>query len=144
MLEYFSKNTTLNLATVDAESIIPFSTQKIQKGNCVVMSGNSAEVNQCGVYNVNVGLCFNASVAGDLTFEMYVNGVQQPQAERIVSVTADDYFTVDLSTYVTKQDNNTCCPCTAPTSVYFTVSSSVADNDVAFTTTDIQVYKATR
>lgn len=146
MIEYFSKNASITLGVANTETIVPFSTNHLSKGNCVVMSGNSAEVNQCGIYDVNVGLSFSAGTTADLTFKLYVDNVAQPQAERVVSVsTVDDYYTVDFSTYFTKGNNNCKCnPCTSPTNVYITVSASVADVEITFVTTDIQVYKVTR
>ena len=146
MLEYYSKNATVTLAAANQETVVPFNTRSLQKGKSVVMSGNSADINCCGVYNVNVGACFSAGTVADVTFRLYVDNVAQPQAERTVSAaTVDDFYTVDFSTYVTKQDNNcNCNPCTAPTNVYVTVSASVADVALTFETTDMQVYKATR
>ena len=144
MLEYFSKNVSLTLGAIDAESIVPFSTQRILKGCCESMSGNSAQLNKCGVYNVDCDVCFETDVTSDITFRLYVDGVAQPQTETTVTVSGADVFrTAHISTYVPKQDNNCRCnPCTAPTNVYLAVSSSEADTTVAFKTTDIQVYKA--
>lgn len=145
MLEYFSKNVTINTGAIDAQSIVPFSTSKIQKGNNVVMSGNSAEINCCGVYNVNFGITFSPSAVGDITFALVVDGVTQPQTQRTVTVAAGDSYTVDFSTYVVKQGNNCRCnPCSMPTNVYVAVSASAADVDLAVETSDIQIYKATK
>ena len=145
MLEYFSKNITVALGAANAQSILPFNTRKIQKGSSVIMSGNNAEINECGVYNVNCGVSFSASVAGDITFILFVDGVAQPQTERTVTAAVGDTYSVDFSTYVTKQGNNCRCnPCSAPTSVYVAVSASVADTDLTVETSDIQIYKATR
>lgn len=144
MLEYFSKNATVQLGAIGAESEVPFTTQKLAKGCNASISGNSVQINKCGVYNVDCDLCFEASAAADITFVLYVDGVAQPQTEMTVSVSGADVFvTTHLNTYVTKQDNNCRCnPCSAPTNVYLAVSSSVADVDVAFETTNITVYKA--
>ena len=144
MLEYYSKNNTLTLGAVNAESIVPFTIQRILKGCSENMSGNSAQLNKCGVYNVDCDVCFSAGAAADLTFILYVNGVAQPQTETTISVgAADDFYAARISTYVSKGDNNCRCnPCTSPTSVYLAVSSSVADTEVTFKTTDIKIYKA--
>ena len=143
MLEYFSKNVNMTLGAADTETNVPFNTRHVQKGSNVQMSGNSAEINCCGLYNANVGICFSGSAASDVTFKLYVDNVAQPQATRTVSIaTADDFYTVDFSTYIQKRGNNTNCPCTSPTSVYVTVSSSVADLDLTLQTTDIQIYRA--
>ena len=143
MIEYYSKNTSIELGAIGAESIVPFSIQKLSKGCTVAMSGNSAQINKCGIYNVDCNVCFEASAAADITFVLYVDGTPQPQTETTVSVSGADVFvTADISTYVTKQDNNCKCnPCTSPTNVYLAVSSSVADTEVSFKTTDIQIYK---
>lgn len=143
MLEYFSKNTTLALGAIGAESIVPFTNQKLLKGCNTIMSGNTVQLNKCGVYNIDCDLCFEASAAADLTFVLYVNGVAQPQTEMTVSISdANVLETTHINTYVTKQDNDCRCnPCTTPTNIYLAVSSSVADVDVAFETTNIQAYK---
>lgn len=143
MLEYFSKNTTVALGAIGVESIVPFSNQKLLKGCNTTLSGNSVQINKCGVYNVDCDLCFEVSAASDITFVLYVDGIAQPQTEMTVTLSGANVFeTVHVNTYVTKQDNNCKCnPCTAPTNVYLAVSASVADVDVAFETTNIQVYK---
>lgn len=143
MLEYFSKNATVSLGAIDAESTVPFQNQKLLKGCTTVMAGDSVQMNKCGVYDVDCDLCFEASAACDLTFTLYVNGVAQPQTVRTVTIAAADTFcTTHIDTYVSKQDDNCRCnPCTSPTNVYLAVSASVADIDVSFVSTDIQVYK---
>lgn len=143
MLEYFSTNVNVGLGAIDSESIVPFSNQKLVKGCTTVMSGNTIQINKCGVYEIDCDLCFEVGAAADLTFKVYVDGVAQPQTVRTVSLSGTGVNeTTHISTYVTKQDNNCRCnPCSAPTSVYVTVSSSVADTDVEFVTTDIQAYK---
>lgn len=145
MIEYFSKNTQVSLGAANAQSIVPFNTSKIQKGNDIVMSGNSAEINSCGVYNVDCDISFGASAAADITFILVVDGVAQPQTEQTVTAAVDNNYSTSFSTYVTKQGNNCRCnPCSAPTSVYVAVSASVADIDLTIQTSDIQIYKATR
>lgn len=143
MLEYFSTNNTISLGAINAESVVPFTNQKLLKGCTAVMSGNTAQLNNCGVYDVDIDLCFEASAACNLTFTLYVDGIAQPQSIRTITIGgADEFSTTHISTYVTKQDNNCRCNmCTAPTNIYLAVSASVADIDVGFTTTDIQVYK---
>ena len=139
MLEFYSKNAAVNLSAANQETIVPFTTRTLQKGNCATMSGNTVDLNSCGVYSVNAGLCFQGSAASDVTFKLYVDNVAQPQAEKTVSIaTIDDYYTVDLSNYVPKN-----CACN-PTNVYITVSASVADLSLTFETTDIQVYRVTK
>ena len=143
MLEYFSKNANIELGAIGAESIVPFSNQRLLKGCTAAMSGNSAQINKCGVYDIECDLCFEVSAACNLTFVLYADGVAQPQTETTVTLSdADVFSTASINTYVTKQDNNCKCnPCTAPTNIYLAVSSSVADTEVSFQTTDIKVYK---
>ena len=144
MLEYFSKNANIELGAIGAESIVPFSNQRLLKGCTASMNGNSIQINKCGVYGVDCDVCFETSAACDITLTLYVDGVAQPQATFTSTVAATDTFvTSHISTYVTKQDNNCRCnPCTTPTNIYLAVSSSVADTEVSFQTTDIKVYKA--
>ena len=143
MLEYFSTNATITLGAADTESIVPFQNQKILKGCTAAMSGNSVQLNKCGVYDIDCDLCFAVSAACDLTFTVYVDGIAQPQSVRTVTVAdADTFCTTHIATYVTKQDDNCRCNlCTAPTNVYVAVSASVADIDVTLKTSDIQVFK---
>lgn len=143
MLEYFSKNTAITLGAVGVESIVPFSNQHLLKGCGTAMSGNSLQINKCGIYDIDCDLSFSADIASTLTFTLYVDGVAQPQTVSSETITAaDNSRSVHLSTYVTKQDNNCRCnPCTAPTNIYLTVSSSVADTVVTFDTTNIKAYK---
>lgn len=142
MLEYFSKNNTVTLGAAGAESVVPFSNRHLQKGTTAEMSGNTVDLNCCGLYDVSIGLSVSSATAADLTFVLYVDNVAQPQTQRTISAaTIDDYYTVDISTYVQKQGNNTACPCTSATNVYLAVSASVADAVLTFETTDIQVYK---
>ena len=144
MLENYSINTIVELSTADSESIVPFVNQKLIKGCSTSMSGNTVQLNKCGVYKIDCDLCFAVDATADLTFKVYVDGIAQPQTVRTVSLAAaDSYETTHISTYVTKQDNNCKCnPCTSPTNVYVTVSASVADTVVTFAITDIQAYKA--
>lgn len=144
MLEYFSKNNTLTLGTADVESTVPFNSRHIQKGCTAVMSGDSAEINKCGVYDVRCDVCFSASTTADVTMVLYVDNVRQPQTERTVSVsTVDDFYTMNFETYVQKNDNNCGCNvCTSPTDLRVAISASVADVVLTFETTDIQIYRA--
>lgn len=143
MLEYYSTNANIELGAIDAESVVPFTNQRIVKGCTTTMSGNTVQISKCGVYEVDCDLCFEASAAADITFKVYVDGVAQPQTLRTVSVSgADTFCTTHISTYVSKQGNDCRCnPCTTPTNVYVAVSSSAADTEVNFVTADIQVYK---
>ena len=141
MIEYYSKNQVLPLTESQATNV-PFAVRKLQKGCTIVMSGDSAQIQKCGVYYVEFDASFTASAATNLIFTLYVDGVAQPESTQTVTVSATDtYCTSHFSTYVQKRDNNcNCNPCTAPTSIYVTVTPSATAN-VTFETTKLLAYK---
>ncbi len=143
MLEYFSKNAVIQLGAVGVETTIPFTNQHLLKGCGSVMSGNTVQINKCGVYDVSCDLCVSANNISNLEIKLYVDGVVQPQTDVITSISvADNYSTVHIDTYITKQnDNCKCNPCSSPTTVYLTISSSVADTIVTIQTSDNNVYR---
>lgn len=102
MLEAYSLN-----ITVPADSIIPFNNVTLQKGCTAVLSGNSTiQLNKCGVYMVEV----DASAASAATIQLFKDGVAQAQAQ---STGTSPSFT----TLVQVTENNSCCPCSSPTTL---------------------------
>ena len=100
MLEAYSLNQTV--ASMDA---VPFTSVSLKKGCTAELSGASTiQLNKCGVYMVS----FNASSATATTVELYKNGIEQPQAQ---STGLNPSFV----TLVQVTENNSCCPCSAPT-----------------------------
>ena len=123
MLEAYSIN-----QTVGTMEPIPFTSVSLKKGCTAELSGTSAiQLNKCGVYMIE----FTASSATATTVELYKNGAEQIQAQ---STGLNPSFT----TLVQVAENNTCCPCTAPTTIQVL---NVDDADATFTDVHIVVTK---
>lgn len=132
MLEAYSTNLALT-----ANQAIPFNNRKIQKGCTAVLSAPATvQLNKCGIYMVSFTMTATSANAGDITVELYKNGIAQP--ETIVSESVDAGGTANLSfdTLVQVTTNNSNCPCASPTLLQVM-------NDVAVTdaTVDIVVTK---
>ena len=118
MVEAYSLN-----VTTAAGAAVPLNSVKIQKGCTAVVSGAATiNLNKCGVYMVSV----NGSTATAGTIQLYVNGVPQPSAQSTGT-------TPNFTTLVQVDENNTKCPCSAPTSL------QVVTPDAAVTFTDFNV-----
>lgn len=106
---------TLNV-DVAQDTAIPFNNTTIKKG-CTVShdSPSSFELNKCGVYMVSV----NASLETSGTIQLFKDGVPQAQAQATGGVPS-------FTTLVQVAENNTCCPCTSPTTLQV-VNTGTAD-----------------
>lgn len=123
MLEAYSLN-----QTVGSLEPIPFTNVTIKKGCTAELSGTSTiQLNKCGVYMIAV----DASSATSTTIELYKNGVAQEQAQGTGTHIA---FTI----LVQVTENNTCCPCSSPTTVQVL---NATDTDATFTNANITVTK---
>lgn len=99
MLEVFSIN-----VDVGANSFVPLNNVSFKKGCTAELSGTSSiTLNKCGVYMVSV----DSSATTATTIQLYKNGVLQAQAQG--TGTNPSFVTL-----VTVEENNTCCPCSAP------------------------------
>lgn len=122
MLEAYSTN-----IDVGAESYIPFNSTSLIKGCTVTKpSADTIDLNKCGVYMVSV----DASSGTSTTIQLYKNGVAQPQAQ---STGTSLHFT----TLVQSSENNTCCPCTAPTTLQVMNTTAGTFTDASVTVTKI-------
>lgn len=102
MLEAYSLN-----VTVPTNTAIPFNSVSFDKGCTVTLNGtNSVELNKCGVYMV----ACDASLGTATTIQLYKNGIAQAQAQSTGTSPA-------FETLVQVSENNTCCPCTSPTTL---------------------------
>lgn len=123
MLEVYSLN-----VTAAANSAVSLNNVSYRKGNTAVIEGmSSIALNKCGVYMVSC----DASSAAAATVQMYKNGVAQPQAQSTGTTPA-------FVTLVSVEENNTCCPCTAPTVIQF---MNTADASATFTDFNVVVTK---
>lgn len=123
MLEGYSLN-----AEVPAATAVSFKNIKLDKCCNTDFSGDSTIIfNKCGVYEV---VCC-ASSATSATIQLYKNGVAQPEAQ---STGTSPCF----RTFVQVPNNNSCCPCSSPTSIQIMNPTDAAET---FTNIDITVNK---
>lgn len=114
MINAYSSN-----VSVAANAAVPLNTVAIVKGNTATLTGASTiNLNKCGVYMVEVNATAIAAAAGDITLELLVNGVAQPQT--VTTVAASDTTSANalsFETLVQVQNNNGPCACNAPTTI---------------------------
>lgn len=126
MIEVYSNN-----VSVPAGATVPLDNEVLRKGCTATKSGNTINLNRCGVYQVNCEC--SASAAG--TLQLQKNNVLQPQA--ILDMT--NAQAASFSTLVQVQHNN--CPCDCDTAQ---VSLSVVNTEteaVPITTFNLTVTK---
>jgi hypothetical protein len=116
MLEAYSLNQTLL-----TNSIIPFNSTSLTKGETVDLSGvSSIQLNKCGVYEIAFNMTATATTAGNVVVQMTKNGVIQPQATRtITGATTTTSANVPIVTLVQVAKNNSDCCCASPTTIQF-------------------------
>lgn len=102
MLEAYSTN-----LAIAANVNIPFNSTTVLKG-CTAThpSPDTFNLNKCGVYMVAVSV----SAEANTTIQLYKDGVAQLQAQS----TGD---TPSFVTLVQVDKNNSCCPCSSPTTI---------------------------
>jgi hypothetical protein len=115
MLQVYSDN-----IVVPANSAIPLNNVKIRKGCTAVNSAPSTiQLNKRGVYVVNMDAFGEAAAAGDITIQMFRNGVADPSAVSTVTGAVGEIDTLHFETLVQVSEDNTPCCCTAPTEIRF-------------------------
>lgn len=120
MLEAYSVN-----VAVGANANIPFNSTSIIKGcTATKPSADTINLNKCGVYMVEV----DCSSATSTTIQLYKDGVAQPQAQGTGS-------TPSFTTLVQVSEDNTCCPCTSPTTLQVrnTTAATFTDANIVVT-----------
>ena len=115
MLEVFSTN----IALTDGLSI-PFNNVIIEKGCTAVLEAPATiDLNKCGVYMVSCDASVTGTAAGDVSIQMYKNGVAQPQAISTETVAAAETAALGFTTLVQVRENNTCACFSSPTALQF-------------------------
>jgi hypothetical protein len=111
MIEAYSNN-----ITVATDATVPFINVNIQKGcTAKIESSGTIELNKAGIYMVTVDAAGTPSSDGDMSIQLYKNGIAQPQAQSIVDGTTTAAANMSFTTLVQVKDNNTCSCCTSPT-----------------------------
>lgn len=115
MLEVYSTNTL-----VAEDSTIPMNNVSLQKGcTAVLASPSTINLNKCGIYCISCDCSAEPTEAGLMSIQMMKNSALQPQAQSSVTGEADTISTMGFETLVQVAENNSCCPCSSPTSIQF-------------------------
>lgn len=110
MLQAYSSN-----LTVAAAAAFPFNNVTVDKGCAETLSAPaSIQLNQRGVYLVEVDGFATGAAAGTGAVQLNVNGVAYPQAVSNFTTAAADIVNFGFKTFVQVTTNN--CPCNCVTS----------------------------
>ena len=126
MLQVYSSN-----LAVDANAVFPFNNVVMDKGCGETLSAPATiQLNKQGVYLVEMDGFATPDAATEVTVQLYVNGVAQPQAiTTFVPAAVTDTRTFGFKTFVRVTQNNCPCNClSAPTTLQF-VNGTTALSD---------------
>ena len=113
MLQAYSTN-----LAIAADTAYTFNNVTIDKGCAEKLSGpSSIELNQRGVYLVEVDGFGTGAAAGTGTTQLYVNGVAQPQAISSFTTAAATISNFSFKTFVQVFENNCNCNCVSSPTV---------------------------
>ena len=117
MLQVYSNN-----LTVDANAVFPFNNVVVDKGCAETLNAPATiQLNQRGIYLVEMDGFATPDAATEVSVQLYVNGVAQPQAvSSFVPAAVTDTRTFGFKTFVRVLTNNCQCNClTSPTTIQF-------------------------
>ena len=117
MLQAYSSN-----LAVDANSVFPFNNVVVDKGCAEALSAPATiQLNKMGIYLVEMDGFATPEAATEVTVQLIVNGVAQPQAiSSFVPASITDARTFGFKTFVRVLENNCNCNClTSPTTLQF-------------------------
>ena len=117
MLQVYSDN-----LAVAANTVYPFNNVVVDKGCAENLSAPATiQLNKAGVYLVEMDGFATPDAATEVSVQLMVNGVAQPQAiSAFVPAAVTDTRTVGFKTFVRVLENNCPCNClTAPTTLQF-------------------------
>lgn len=117
MLQVYSDN-----LTVAENTVFPFNNVVMDKGCGEALSAPATiQLNKQGVYLVEMDGFATPDAATEVSVQLYVNGVAQPQAiTSFVPTTVTDTRTFGFKTFVRALQNNCNCNClTSPTTLQF-------------------------
>lgn len=115
MIQVYSTN-----LTVEANSAFPFNNLVVDKGCGAVLSAPATiQLNKRGIYLVEVDGFATPDAATEVSVQLYVNGVAQPQAiSSFVPASITDARTFGFKTFVRVLENNCNCNClSSPTTI---------------------------
>ena len=131
MLQVYSDSLTVAAATV-----FPFNNVVMDKGCAETLTAPATiQLNQRGVYLVEMDGFATPDAATAVSVQLYVNGIAQPQAiSSFVPASVTDARTFGFKTFVRVLENNCNCNClTSPTTLQF------MNGDTALSDTHINV-----
>ena len=117
MLQVYSDN-----LTVAENTVFPFNNVVMDKGCGEALSAPATiQLNKQGIYLVEMDGFATPDTATEVSIQLYVNGVAQPQAiTSFVPAAITDTRTFGFKTFVRVLQNNCNCNClTAPTTLQF-------------------------
>ena len=117
MLQVYSSN-----LAVTANTVFPFNNVVVDKGCAESLSAPATiQLNKQGVYLVEMDGFATPDAATEVSVQLIVNGVAQPQAiSTFVPAAITDTRTFDFKTFVRVLENNCPCNClTSPTTLQF-------------------------
>ena len=117
MLQVYSDN-----LTVAENTVFPFNNVVMDKGCGEALSAPATiQLNKQGVYLVEMDGFATPDAATEVSIQLYVNGVAQPQAiTSFVPAAVTDTRTFGFKTFVRALQNNCNCNClTSPTTLQF-------------------------
>ena len=126
MLQVYSDN-----LSVAAEQAFPFNNVVVDKGCAENLSAPATiQLNKRGVYLVEVDGYATPDATSQVTVQLYVNGVAQPQAKSSfmgTAVTATDTF--GFKTLVRVTENNCQCNCLASPTILQVMNADTSLSD---------------
>ena len=123
MLQVYSNNITV---TVPEEGVvfIPFNNVSKDKGfDSDLLAPGTVQIQRQGVYDDHVNGSVSSSVAGDFIFQLYVNGVAQPETLTRFTAVVDSYQNLSFEDLITVPRGNSNCCYSSPTTVQVGVYS---------------------
>lgn len=130
MLQAYSSN-----LTVAENTAFPFNNAIVDKGRAEVLAAPaSIQLNQRGVYYVQIDGYATGATAGADIVQLYVNGVAQPQALSEFTLTTTSATNFNFNCLLQVANNN--CPCNCITSPTIL---QVMNGDIALTDSHINI-----
>ena len=126
MIQVYSSN-----LSVDASTVFPFNNVVLDKGCCDALSAPATiQLNKQGVYLVEMDGFATPEAATEVSVQLIVNGVAQPQAiSSFVPASITDARTFGFKTFVRVAENNCKCNClSTPTTLQFMNGATALSN----------------
>ena len=122
MLEVYSDG-----VNVAEDGIFPLQNVKVLKGPVATPGGNAINLNCKGVYKVAVDAAATVTTAGVAGIQLFKNGIADPSALTLASVTAAGSAAMGFTTYIQVERDATPAPGSAPVQIQFGSSGVEAE-----------------